>query len=469
MKDIIFLITIAIYIFLGLRKPFILYLCCIWVDIFAPELLSYGIVGKIPLSFYSVCFTLLIYVLYDRDFKPRPLSYFRTWLVLCFVTWLTVTLIWAEFPTAAWVKWNWAVKSTLFAVSVPFFIRSRIQLEAFVLTILSSISGDAIARGVKMAISGGGYGVEHGLHHGNSGIAEGATFSAISMSMIPFLLYLAKNSVIFKGRIYRIAFYLSVPLCILAAFDTFERTAVVSAGVLLIFAAWENRTRPLNLAAGAGILFLGYQTILNFLGPAWISRMSTTTDSSEGSSQGRIRVWKWTWDYANSHPFGGGFGVDLGDAAGIHNSTSIAFHSIWFEVLGEQGWVGMAIFLTLILLCFVSLFSNVLRSDAPQELGWLKQFSNALMGCMALYLIGGTFVGIAYQPLLWYLMMASVAASECARRYSLGDLPYVINRPIRQKTSRKPWSTASGSAPLSAGYRTARSTPNRENSPRWRL
>ncbi len=103
-----------------------------------------------------------------------------------------------------------------------------------------------------------------------------------------------------------------------------------------------------------------------FLPASFTSRMSTIqSHQGDESASARIEVWKGTWDYALKHPGGGGFDAFRGntisyqkkqvDESGSLESVETtqiedkgrAYHSAYFEMLGEQGWAGLAAWLML--------------------------------------------------------------------------------------------------------------------------
>ncbi len=49
-------------------------------------------------------------------------------------------------------------------------------------------------------------------------------------------------------------------------------------------------------------------TVTGALSPAFSDRMATIkTYQADESASTRLAVWQWTWEYAKTHPFGGGF------------------------------------------------------------------------------------------------------------------------------------------------------------------
>src|SRR3546814_13064004 len=95
---------------------------------------------------------------------------------------------------------------------------------------------------------------------------------------------------------------------------------------------------------------------------------------ADQSASTRVAVWQWTWDYAKENPFGGGFDayiqnhVRVVKAAtaydpdnpqeaepSVYEEKSRAYHSSYFEMLGEQGYPGLAMWLALQVIGLVQL------------------------------------------------------------------------------------------------------------------
>ena len=153
----------------------------------------------------------------------------------------------------------------------------------------------------------------------------------------------------------------------------------------------------------------------------WLDRMSTITDNKEVSSLGRILVWQWTLHFVQSHPFGGGFNayvVDTITFPGADGSlTPIvvhgkAFHSMYFEALGEHGWPGLGLLLSLMLASFVTLVRIVRKCRRLADMEWCADLAKSLMVTEAVLVACGNFIGIGFQPEVYYLF-AGAAMLAC--------------------------------------------------------
>ena len=152
--------------------------------------------------------------------------------------------------------------------------------------------------------------------------------------------------------------------------------------------------------------------------------MATMGDPmADTSAAGRIAVWKWTLEYVSEHPLGGSFDVyridsltlpmNNGEIITIHGK---AFHSIYFEILGETGIIGFTIWLLLIVGFFLAMLRLWRQTRSRDGAEWLGDLAATLMTAVTIYMVGGAFVGIGYQPMLYDLLAISVAATEYWRR-----------------------------------------------------
>src|SRR5580698_8872171 len=128
LRDLYVALMYASFFVIGPTTPFVFTLGYLWVDTFYPQFVS-PLVGEIPTSFIMAIAAISSYVLLDRRLPPR--FSFHTALVLIFAGWCTLSIVWAELPDDAWVKWDWAFKVVMFAAFLTLVLRSRVQIEAF--------------------------------------------------------------------------------------------------------------------------------------------------------------------------------------------------------------------------------------------------------------------------------------------------------------------------------------------------
>jgi O-antigen ligase len=91
-------------------------------------------------------------------------------------------------------------------------------------------------------------------------------------------------------------------------------------------------------------------------------------------------------------------------------------HSIFFEVLAEQGYVGLALFIIMGLLTLLMASRTIRLARGREDLRWAGLLSGMLQVGLVGYVVGGLFLGLAYFDLPYSLMMLVVATNGVVTR-----------------------------------------------------
>jgi putative inorganic carbon (hco3(-)) transporter len=437
---------------LSLPAPFVATLGYVWVDTFQPQYVTYFFLNDIPVAMVMGITAFAAYFMLDRR-SPPPLSG-ETVLQLMMAVWVTVTILWAERPVEVWWKWDSVFKTLIFAAFVPYVIRSRVQIEAFANTYVFALAANFVPFGLKTLISGGGYGMNLGLQGGNAGLSEGGQLSTVCLMAVPLAIFLGRHGkLIPRVKFMAIAYWAVAGLAVVTAVGTYERSALIGLLVLLAVMVIQSKNK-IGFAAVAGVVLIG---LVYTTSAAWNARIGSIDEyQSEGSAYVRLQVWRWTLDYASSHPLGGGFNsymINHIEIPGLNGSEpeiqfGRAFHSIYFEVLGEQGYPGLAMFLGVAALAIYRLRRTARRARNYAELEWIIALCSALQSGFAVFLSAGAFVGIAFQPMFWYFIAMSISVNAYMWR---------VERASRSQPNG--W-RALVSAPGSAGWRARPAAPS---------
>lgn len=152
-----------------------------------------------------------------------------------------------------------------------------------------------------------------------------------------------------------------------------------------------------------------------------------------------MQVWEWTFRTSLEHPLGGGFDayransftytipvreVD-GNSVSVEykevTNSSRAYHSSWFEMLGEQGWPGLILWVSLHVTGLFQLekVRRRYREQTGRAVRWIAPMAGALQFSTIIYLVGATFQGIAYQPFILMVIGIQIGlVTYCQRRKS---------------------------------------------------
>lgn len=422
MRDLIFIGYLAAIMLLAFKRPFLFTLIYAYIDIISPQRLSYFMLNSVPVSLIMFVLAFLGFLISDdkKDVRISP----RWVLLLVLLAYSGYTTTVAAEPVAAFEKWSWVWKALVFAAFLPLTLRTKLRIEALVLTMVLCASALIVTGGIKTLAGGGGYGSLVILIDDNSGLFEGSIISCVAITIIPLILWLAKHGTIFKPD-WRVSIYAAALIfaCLLIPVGTQARTGIVCIAVLGILLLRYARYRMLYLGAAA---LIGLAAI-PFLPSSFTERADTIKNyKADESASTRIAVWAWTWEYVKEHPMGGGFNVyrqnqiryDIAPSKDsepqaypdVPRVTEIvdegrAFHSSYFEMLGEQGFPGLFMWL-------IIQFGGVWRMEAIQRLyrkrnrddeQWVAPLANALQNAQIIYLVGCLFVGIAFQAFFFML------------------------------------------------------------------
>ncbi len=421
MRDLAFIAFLIAFFTMGFKRPFLLVLVYVYIDIVSPQRLTYLLLNTVPISLIAVALAVGGWILADDKRDTRVGA--RQVLIVLLMLYCWVTTIGADFPVEAKEKWDWVWKTLIFAAFLPLTLRTRLRIESLLLFMILSASSIIIVGGIKtIASGGGGYGQLNLMVDNNSGLYEGSTISAVAIAIIPLIFWFMVHGTIFKPDWRVKGFCLALVFaCLLIPVGTSTRTGLVCIGLLAVLSVRAVKRKALYLA---GVAALGLAAV-PFLPSAFTDRMNTikTYDADESAST-RLAVWKWTIEYAKTHPFGGGFEAYRGNrirydlkstgaasAPGprVETDKARAFHSAYFEMLGEQGYLGLALWLAINLIGVFRM--EILRrryGDPAGEFAWAGPLAAALQSGQIIYLFGAAFVGIAFQPFVYMLIGAQI-------------------------------------------------------------
>lgn len=411
-----FLFLVAV----GTRRPFIWILCYLYIDIVAPQIISWGLLSQIPTSLIAFAAAFFGWLAFDDKRDTR--FTWRQGVLIALFAYCGVSTLLADYPAEALQKWSWVWKALIFAIFLPLTLRTRLRIEAVALAMVLSASALIIDGGIKTAMGGGGYGALRIFVENNTGLYEGSILSTVAIAIIPLILWLVRHGTIFPdswpSRVFGGALIFA---CMLIPVGTQARTGLVCLGVLCLLYLRTARHKALIIA---GMALAGVVAV-PFLPQSFVQRMDTIENhQGDQSASTRLGVWKWTLGYVRDHPLGGGFEVYLSSkvsydtvvaettgALTTMKRTQVveegrAFHSSYFEMLGEQGYPGLALWL---LLQISGLWQmEVLRRRYKDRMGpdeaWISPLANALQLAHVAYLVGSLFVGIAFQPFVLMLV-----------------------------------------------------------------
>jgi probable O-glycosylation ligase (exosortase A-associated) len=432
MRDLAFVAFLMALLGLGFRKPFLFVLAYVYIDVVAPQRLTYFLLNSVPISLLTVALAVLGWAFVDdkRDVRVAP----RQALMLILLIYCGVTTTIADFPINAAEKWDWVWKALAFAIFLPLTLRTKLRIEALALFMIISAATIIIVGGIKTLVSGGGYGVLNLMVENNIGLYEGSIISTVSICIVPLIMHLRKYGTIFPTD-WKVNLFCAglIFACLLIPIGTQARTGLICIGVLALLSLRAAKRRFLYLFLMAAAV----PVAMTMLPSAFTDRMDTIKGyKSDKSASTRLAVWMWTIDYAKDHPFGGGFDSYRGNKlrfetiveeeaggqtevkAKVQEDQARAFHSSYFEMLGEQGYPGLALWLAINIIGIVRMefLRRQFRTSAREDEQWIGSLAEALQHAHIIYMVGAAFVGIALQPFVYMLIGMQIGLDTYAKR-----------------------------------------------------
>ncbi|GAB4178128.1 MAG: putative O-glycosylation ligase, exosortase A system-associated [Rhodocyclaceae bacterium] len=408
MRDIA--VTLAVFGSLPfiLKRPWIGILVWTWLGFMNPHRLAYGFSTTMPFAMI-VAITTLVAMMASKEPKKIP-AVRETRLLFAFLLWMFLTTLTALYPEQAWPQMDKVGKILFMILVAMMLINSRDRLMALVWVIALSIGFYGIKGGIFTLTTGGGYhvrGPSRTFIDGNNEIGL-----ALCMT-IPLLYFLSQQS----RRIYvRYALVAAIALTAMAALGTQSRGAMLGLGAMAVFLWLKSRRKIfVGMLIAAGVLVL-----VPLMPPEWFARMSTIkTYEQDASAMGRINAWWMAFNLATERVVGGGFEAFQYPSfvrwAPVANDVHDA-HSIYFEILGEHGFPGLALFLALGLSTWFTASSVLSRARKLADWKWLADLMAMTQVALVAYAATGTFLGMAYFDYLYNLVLIVVAAKVILER-----------------------------------------------------
>lgn len=378
-----------------------------WIGYMNPHRLTYGFAAFYPWV-QIVAITTLIGLLFSKEPKKLPMSREVVVLIL-FILWMTLTTVLAINQDAAWMQWEKVMKIHIMIFVTLMVVKDRERLEHLLWVVVLSL-GYFGFKGGLFTLTGGGGRVQGPPGTFISGNNELALALIVTMPLMWYLRSHAQRMWVRHGLM------LLLLLTAISAIGTQSRGALLglaTMGTMLWLKTRQKLLTMIVIVCTAGV-------ILAVMPASWFERMQTIkTYQQDASAMGRINAWGMGYNLASSRLTGGGFEVVSAatfrlyapDPYDVHD-----FHSIYFEVLGEHGFIGLGLFLTLFGMTWFKCGSVMRQGKRNPELRWAADLAAMLQVSMAGYAAAGAFLGMAYFDLPYHIMTMAVILAILAKQ-----------------------------------------------------
>jgi putative inorganic carbon (hco3(-)) transporter len=269
-----------------------------------------------------------------------------------------------------------------------------------------------------ICLSLGFYGVKGGIFtilHGGAYAVNGPPGTYIDgnnelafalIMTLPLMRYLQLTT---SRKIVRLGLWVAMGLTAVSIVGSYSRGAFLAGGGMALFLAMKSRKR-ISLVIVMAVLI---PILLAIMPEKWHQRMDSIQNyEQDASAMGRINAWGFAWNLAQDHPILGGGARAFTPALFLKYAPEpINYHdahSIYFEMLGEQGFIGLALFLGIGIGTVLSARTIRKRAKGKPSLLWACDLCSMCQTTFVGYALGGAFLGLAYWDLP-YTVVAIVA------------------------------------------------------------
>ncbi|NVK54895.1 MAG: putative O-glycosylation ligase, exosortase A system-associated [Alteromonadaceae bacterium] len=411
MRDLILLALLPYLIYASFKRPYIGLALWFWSSLVPVSVWGYGSATTVKWNFLFAIVTMCSYLISKNKASFKSSGLFI--LVIVFFIHATFSSLFnIGYDAHVWREWEYLLKSCVFLFFVVLIVRKKVHVDALMWACALSISARATMEGIKYLLSGGGhviYGITPTFNDNN--LSALATLMCLPMLFYLFTQY--KQFIVFKLGILGLIFF-----SVLFVLGSDSRGGFL--GLLVLsgyFFLKSNKKIPIAILALV-VIAVGLQIVDD----AWFERMETIKSANEdGSFIGRVISWKLAIILAVQNPvFGGGF-----DAASygptwnhlVSNFQMVSFiptpepqtihvaHSIYFQVLGDLGFVGFFFYLTLLFFTYRR-FDQIKRLTHADK--WRIEIGRFMMLSILAFATAGAALSAAYNEVFIMLVGLSI-------------------------------------------------------------
>lgn len=401
MRDLLLIAFIGGTLLTTVRYPFAALLLWGWFTLATPQQAAY-LASQLPLNMIIAGVT-FVALFFHGEFSKLKLTGL-SWLIVGFGIWIGVSQefsLWSSYSAEPSDRF---IKILIFVFLCAATVTSRLRFHAL-LWLLVLVMGFYGAKGGMFTILTFGqahyYGLDQTILYDNNhmGIAL-----AVSLPLFIYLAHQAANPWV------RMGMWMVTGLSIVAIVGTQSRGAFLS---LIAFGGlmWlRSSHKLLGVVAAVTVAIIGYQF---FLPDHYKERMATITTANEDASfTGRTDAWTINWRLAKENPLtGAGMRVPYTPrvAATVSNKQPRAAHSIYFEVLGGTGFVGLFLYVSMLAYGVLTArkAERIYAGSAPGS--WRSPFARYAQMSLIIFGVGGASVSME----MWegYLIIIALISS----------------------------------------------------------
>ena len=426
MRDLILTLLIPAVLAWGLTSSRRSLYVLTWVCFQRPQDFSTNFVASLPLFQIALLLALVVHAV-RGDFRLRLSGTLA--LQVIFLLWVTVTTVLAFNAEHAWEFYRGYVPSLL-AMPVIYMatIRDLFTLRTVIWIAAGSIALNGAKVGLAYALSGGGV-----ITTQISGFVGDNNVFGLVLCVVVAIVYSLRATLPDRPWMLwalRVGLLFNV-LCILF---TKSRGALLTLLIIGFIAALKSGRAVRNVTG----LLLACILIYAAIPSSYFDRVETLSDvRADVSAMGRLENWRLSLDEALENPV---FGVgpdnhmQYNKAKGADVVIRVA-HSVYFQILGENGFPGLLLYGLFLIVSVASLYrcwrlAQNAQASRP-DLRWVQDLSFAMFCAFVAYSFGAGLLNMLYIEFPWDMLLLGSMLLPLLRAELKKGAPAGVESPAR--------------------------------------
>jgi len=404
MRDIALSLILIGFMPVSIVRPFIGALVFAVISLANPHRLTWGFAFSLPWAMAFAVLTVLG-LLFNRE-RMIGDSIRRYLPMLIYLAWMGITTVFALERDSAIPSLETVAKIHLMCLVTLCLVTDWRKCKQLVWVSVCSIAFYGLKGGI-FTITGGGQYIVWGPI--DSAIRDNNHLAVGLVMMLPMMYWLYMQA---KARWLKLFIAFSAFMCMASIFGSHSRSAFLGIAAISIFLLLKSRHK---VVVGI-VITISFGVLASVMPGSYWDRMETIeTYQEDASAMGRINTWKTAINIASQRITGGGFDFYSPDVFAryapepnnVHSS-----HSIYFQALGEHGWIGFALFVFILVYTWFQC-RHAIKYSQDSEDGHAQALLARMIQVSIIGLcVGGAFVNIGNWDMVYYLAITALALAR---------------------------------------------------------
>lgn len=413
MRDMVMFLAMLVMVPMAIMNGFVAFLFWGYTTVLTPTHYLYGFMQGVRFNLIFAALALgLLFWGRNKVKEKKPELAGTYWLLVVFLIHANLSAAFSLSPNPMVMDtYEKITKGFAFVLAVPFFVKDRMGIHAVLAMIALGLGLHGVVEGLKFIVSGGSH--QMGGIPGSS-LTDNNLFAVAMVMVLPIILYFSTTlSNKYAKKISLIAFLLTI----LTVIATNSRGGFLALAVLGVWYFFMSRRKGVAFLA----ILVGVVLVLAVAPDSWFDRISSIETANEDNSfMNRVAAWRVSLAIGLDNPiFGGGFSaIQNYWIWDTYKATSSIFnidvdlyspkaaHSIYFQVLGDMGVVGLLLFLSLLASANFNrkAIRKKIKNSKRQDLVWAVDMADAMFLSLLAYMVGGAGVSLTYYEIVYILI-----------------------------------------------------------------